>query len=105
MIIRVALILLLFNFHGVFAIAQYANQKPNIILIMADDMGYECLSINGSLSYNTPVLDKMANTGIRFTQCHAQPLCTPSRVKIMTGRYNSNNYVDFGYLDVKELTF
>ncbi|TKG97469.1 arylsulfatase A [Puteibacter caeruleilacunae] len=81
------------------------NNKPNVILIMADDMGYECLSCNGSLSYNTPNLDKLAKTGVRFTKCISQPLCTPSRVKIMTGRYNYRNYSDFGYLDVNENTF
>jgi arylsulfatase A len=79
--------------------------KPNIILIMNDDMGYECLSCNGSVSYNTPVLDKLAKEGLRFTNCHSQPLCTPSRVKIMTGIYNSRNYIDFGYLDPGQITF
>jgi len=58
---------------------------------MADDMGYECLSSNGSLSYQTPVLDELAKEGIRFTRCFSQPLCTPSRVKIMTGKYNYRN--------------
>lgn len=81
------------------------DKRPNVILIMADDMGYECLSCNGSLSYDTPNLDKIAETGIRFTKCISQPLCTPSRVKIMTGRYNYRNYCDFGYLDVNEKTF
>ena len=106
MIIRYAIFLLILSCHGMHLVfAQSVNQKPNIILIMADDMGYECLSSNGSLSYSTPELDKLATNGIRFTQCHSQPLCTPSRVKIMTGRYNSNNYIDFGYLDVREKTF
>ena len=41
--------------------------KPNVILIMADDIGFECLSINGSTSYKTPVLDSLANKGINFT--------------------------------------
>ncbi len=80
-------------------------KNPNIILIMADDMGYECLSSNGSLSYQTPVLDKVAENGIRFTHCFSQPICTPSRVKIMTGKYNSRNYLDFGILDINEFTF
>jgi len=80
-------------------------ENPNIILIMADDMGYECLSCNGSLSYNTPVLDDLASSGIRFTNCYSQPLCTPSRVKIMTGKYNHRNYEYFGFLDENELTF
>ena len=72
--------------------------KPNVILIMADDMGYECLSSYGSLSYSTPRLDKLASEGVRFEYCMAQPLCTPSRVKIMTGMYNYRNYEYFGYL-------
>ena len=78
---------------------------PNIILIMADDMGYECLSCNSSTSYQTPELDKLAKTGIRFTHCIAQPLCTPSRVKIMTGQYNYRNYEYFGYLNPRQRTF
>lgn len=80
-------------------------QVPNIVLIMADDMGYECLSCNGSVSYQTPNLDRIANQGIRFTHCIAQPLCTPSRVKIMTGQYNYRNYEYFGYLNPNQKTF
>lgn len=72
---------------------------------MADDMGYECLSTYGSASYNTPILDKMANDGIKFNNCVSQPLCTPSRVKIMTGQYNYRNYDYFGYLGSDEYTF
>lgn len=68
-------------------------------------MGYECLSSNGSLSYQTPVLDQLAEEGIRFTRCFSQPLCTPSRVKIMTGKYNYRNYEKFGYLKTNEVTF
>ncbi len=83
----------------------FQKQKPNVILIMADDMGYECLSSNGSLSYQTPVLDELAEEGIRFTRCFSQPLCTPSRVKIMTGKYNYRNYEKFGYLNPNEITF
>ena len=79
--------------------------KPNIVLIMADDFGYECLGVNGGRSYNTPRLDAMARQGLRFTHCHSQPVCTPSRVKIMTGRYNSRNYVSFETLAPKEITF
>ena len=68
-------------------------------------MGYECLSSNGSLSYQTPILDELAKDGIRFTRCFSQPLCTPSRVKIMTGKYNYRNYEKFGYLNPDEVTF
>ena len=68
-------------------------------------MGYECLGAYGSNSYHTPNLDRMANEGVKFEHCYSQPLCTPSRVKIMTGRHNFRNYQAFGYLDPKEKTF
>ncbi|MES2599047.1 MAG: sulfatase-like hydrolase/transferase [Verrucomicrobiota bacterium] len=79
--------------------------KPNVILIMADDFGYECVTANGGESYKTPVLDKLAATGLRFENCHVQPLCTPTRVQLMTGRYNVRNYLNFGTLPRQETTF
>lgn len=82
-----------------------AATKPNIILILADDFGYECVRANGSTSYETPHLDKLAATGMRFTHCYAQPLCTPTRVQLMTGLSNVRNYVRFGYLDPQQTTF
>jgi len=89
----------------ILAADQKNQDRPNIILIMADDLGYECLGANGGTSYNTPVLDKLAKTGIRFEHCYSQPLCTPSRVKLMTGIYNVRNYVKFGVLDRNQTTF
>ncbi len=83
----------------------FGDRRPNIILIMADDQGYECLGCYGSASYQTPVLDELARTGMRFEHCYSNPLCTPSRVKIMTGRYNFRNYVKFGVFDFNEKTF
>jgi len=79
--------------------------RPNIVLIMADDMGYECVGANGSTSYSTPHLDRMAETGLRFTNAHSQPICTPTRVQIMTGLYNHRNYIRFGLLDPAATTF
>lgn len=81
------------------------GRRPNIVLIMADDMGYECVAANGGESYVTPHLDKLAAGGMRFEHCHAQPICTPTRVQIMTGIYNNRNYVRFGVLDKSEKTF
>lgn len=78
--------------------------RPNIILIMADDMGYECLGVNGATDYQTPTLDRLSKTGIRFTNAYSQPLCTPTRVKIMTGKHNYRNYEHFGYLNPNEKT-
>ena len=80
-------------------------RNPNVILIMADDIGYEGLGINGSLSYNTPNLDALASNGVNFTNAIANPLCTPSRVKIMTGKYNYKNYDYFTHLNSSEKTF
>ena len=79
--------------------------RPNIILIMADDLGYETLGVNGSTAYTTPRLDALAETGMRFTHAYSTPLCTPSRVQIMTGKYNFRNYIGFGLLDPEERTF
>ena len=62
--------------------------RPNIILITADDLGYGDLSGYGRSDYDTPVLDRLAAEGMRFTQAYAvAPICTPTRVGLMTGRY------------------
>ena len=82
-----------------------AASRPNIILILADDLGYETIGANGGTSYRTPELDKLAATGVRFTHCFAQPLCTPTRVQLMTGRYNVRNYINFGNMDPQAVTF
>ena len=88
------------------AMAQEKDfRSPNIILIMADDLGYETLGINGSDDYQTPNLDKLAKEGMNFTQTYSMPLCTPSRVQIMTGKYNFRNYIGFGLLKPEEPTF
>ncbi len=79
--------------------------KPNFIVILADDIGYECLGANGCESYETPHLDRLAASGMRFEHAYAQPLCTPTRLQLMTGRYNVRNYTSFGELDRKETTF
>ena len=98
-------------FHGILLLAAivslFAEQtkQPNIILIMADDMGYECVAANGGGPYKTPALDRLAETGMRFEHCYSQPLCTPSRVKLMTGMNNSRNYTTFGELDRGQTTF
>ena len=79
--------------------------KPNIIVILADDFGFECVAANGGQSYKTPHLDRLAAAGVRFEHCHVQPLCTPTRVELMTGRYNVRNYLNFGTLVRTETTF
>ncbi|MEM7232886.1 MAG: sulfatase-like hydrolase/transferase [Planctomycetota bacterium] len=81
-----------------------AARRPNVIVFFADDLGYEGLSCNGAVDYRTPVLDELAATGVRFRHAHAQPICTPSRVKLMTGKSNLRNYTRFGQLDPTQTT-
>jgi len=84
----------------------HGGEKPiNLILIMADDLGYETIGANGGESYRTPNLDRMAAGGMRFEHCYSQSLCTPSRVQIMTGQYNDRNYSRFGELRRDQTTF
>lgn len=79
-------------------------RQPNIILILADDLGVEGLNSYGG-EYYTPNLDRLAREGVRFENAHATPLCTPSRTRIMTGQENHRNYEAFAYLAPDEVTF
>jgi len=61
--------------------------QPNILFIVADDLGYEQLGCYGGVGVETPHLDRMAEQGMRFTSAYASPVCTPSRMSIYTGTY------------------
>ncbi len=64
------------------------HQRPNFIIILADDLGYGDLGCYGSRTIRTPNLDKMAQQGVRFTSFYAgAPLCSPTRASLLTGRY------------------
>ena len=93
-------------FPSIFIHSSLAS-KTNVIVIMADDMGWECVSGYRDLitNYNfpkakpdtkdhyfTPQIDKLAANGMRFDHGFSQPICTPSRVRIMTGKTNKKNY-------------
>jgi len=70
------------------ALAANAADRPNVVLIMADDLGYQDLSCYGSETIRTPELDKMASQGIRLTSFYAGgTVCTPSRMALLTGAY------------------
>lgn len=75
------------------------DARPNIVLIMADDLGVEGLNCYGGTSYRTVRLDRLASEGMRFTHAYAQPLCTNTRIQLMTGLYNNRNWLYFGCLD------
>lgn len=64
-----------------------ATGRPNIILIMTDDQGFGDLSIHGNDKLKTPSMDRIAREGMQFTQFHVNPVCSPTRASLMTGRY------------------
>jgi arylsulfatase A-like enzyme len=89
----IELLLILF-FTATNLLAQNNNQKPNFILIVADDLGYADLSLNGSKQIPTPNIDKLAHGGVNFTQGYVSaPVCSPSRAGLLTGKHQ----VTFGY--------
>ncbi len=79
--------------------------KPNIILIIGDDVGREIPSYNGGQSYTTPNLDFLAAHGTQYPNFLAHPDGPPSRLALFTGKYNYRNWVKFGYMPPSSLTF
>ena len=72
--------------------AQRAAQRPNIVIIYADDVGWGDLSCYGATRVKTPNLDRLASDGIRFTDAHSSAAtCTPSRFSLLTGIYSFRN--------------
>ncbi|WP_397447080.1 sulfatase-like hydrolase/transferase [Polaribacter sp. R77954] len=69
---------------------QSQNKNPNIIYILADDLGYgDVKTFNSNGKIPTPNLDKMASNGVKFTNAYtSSAVCTPTRYSILTGRYN-----------------
>lgn len=74
---------------GFISLTGYAaeNDQPNVIFIMADDLGWSDLACYGSRYYATPNIDKLAEEGMRFTSAYMMPTCAPSRASLMTGMY------------------
>ncbi|MEN8127205.1 MAG: sulfatase-like hydrolase/transferase, partial [Planctomycetota bacterium] len=70
------------------------HQKPNIVFIMADDLGYQELGCYGQKKIRTPNIDQMAAEGIRFTDFYsASPVCAPARCCLMTGMHGGHAYI------------
>jgi len=70
------------------------TKKPNIIFILADDLGYGELGCYGQEKIETPNIDKLAKNGMRFTQHYAgAPVCAPSRCVLMTGKHTGHAYI------------
>src|SRR5688572_11893926 len=68
--------------------AEPAPPRPNVLLIVADDMGYGDSTCYWNTDLKTPVIDAIARNGIRFTQFRVNPLCAPTRASLMTGLYS-----------------
>lgn len=82
------LAVVLFSVQSLVYAQNGSTQKPNIIFIYADDLGYGDLSCYGATKIHTPNIDALAGKGIRFTNAHAtSSTCTPSRYSLMTGKY------------------
>jgi arylsulfatase B len=67
--------------------AEGTARQPNIVHIVADDLGWKDVGFNGATDIKTPNLDKLAAEGAKFTQFYVQPMCTPTRAALLTGRY------------------
>ncbi len=70
------------------SIAGPAASLPNVIVILADDMGWGDLRLNGNTNLKTPHIDSIARTGARFEHFFVQPVCAPTRAEFLTGRYH-----------------
>ncbi len=91
---RQVIIWLTFLFCSLSASAQDKHQQPNIIVILADDLGWTDLSCYGSTFYETPNLDALAAKGVKFTGSYStSPVCSPTRASIMTGKNPINTKV------------
>lgn len=89
---RVALVMLSIIASCNVAFSQ--DQRPNIIYVMVDDMGFADLSCFGRKDYQTPNIDSFVKEGIRFNNAYAgAPVCTPTRVAFMTGQYPARNSI------------
>ena len=82
---RISLLLIIFL--TICLAPLHAQQKPNIIFVLADDYGIGEVGAYGADNYKTPNIDKLAKQGIRFNHCYTAALCGPSRAMILTGRY------------------
>lgn len=82
LLIRVRLVVLL-----AIATAAWALEKPNIVFILADDVGDQAIGCYGGTSYLTPRIDELAAEGVRFRHCYSMPVCHPTRYTFLTGQY------------------
>lgn len=68
-------------------ISNAADERPNIVFILLDNVGREWFGSHGSEEHCTPNIDRLAGSGVSFTNCYTTVVCGPSRVELLTGRY------------------
>jgi arylsulfatase A len=73
------------------ALAAEVSNRPNLVLILADDLGAKELACYGNTQHRTPHLDQLAATGVKFETCFTSPVCHPTRFTIMTGQYGCHH--------------
>ena len=84
--------------------ASLEARRPNIIFVLTDDQGYGDLSCHGNPILKTPNLDRLHDEGVRFTDFHVSPTCSPTRSALMTGRHEFKNGVTHTILERERLT-
>src|SRR5215510_2865733 len=84
--------------------ASLQARRPNIIFVLTDDQGYGDLSCHGNPILKTPNLDRLFAEGVRFTDFHVSPTCSPTRSALMTGRHEFKNGVTHTILERERLT-
>ena len=93
---------------GFMSIATQATAKPNVVLIMCDDLGWGDVGFNGNKIIRTPHLDAMAKAGLKFNRFYAaSPVCSPTRGSCITGRHPYRYGIPFansGHMKPEELT-
>lgn len=72
-------------------LAAAETKRPNILFVLADDLGYEMLGCYGGIKAETPFLDRLAGAGMRFTRAYGSPVCTPTRMSLYTGLYPTHH--------------
>ena len=82
-----------------------ASESPHVILILTDDQGFGDVGFHGNTELKTPHLDRLASESAEFTNFYVQPLCTPTRAALLTGRYPERTgavEVNFGRSIIRE---
>lgn len=92
-IFQTTLLIFFFALNTVLGFGQNKQSKPNVIVIMTDDMGYGDMGIHGNDLIQTPVLDKLAKESVEFSNFYVSPVCAPTRASLMTGRYHTRTGV------------